>query len=145
MNRIRTLVPLIAAAILQTTPLLSGQQSAYVANVPFQFAVANTTLPAGTYRLNREGAFLHLQNEKRSAQITVTLINDDRISQNGSDLLVFDEVNGRYFFRELYSPSSGSCMKLALSRMEKQAVTLAAANGKPLSAPSQVTVAMGAQ
>ena len=145
MNRIRTLVPLIAAAILQTTPLSFGQHSADVANVPFQFAVANTTLPAGTYRLIREGAFLHLQNQKQSAQITVTLMSNDLISQNGSDLLIFDEVNGQYFFRELYSPSSGSCIKLALSRMEKQAVTLAAANGKPPAAPSQVTVAIGAQ
>jgi len=120
MNRIRTLIPLIATAILQITPNLVAQESGYQASVPFQFAVGETTLPAGTYRITRQGAFLHVQNQKNFT--TVFAVTDSTApSHDGQGHLVFDRVNGLYFLRELDAPSSTSSMRLSVSHMEKKA------------------------
>ena len=144
MNRTRTLIPLIAAAVLLITPSLRAQQNVFVADVPFQFGVDNKTLPAGTYRLTRQGAFLHIENREHPANVLVLSRNDDA-SPRANDALVFDYVNGLYFFRTLDTPSAGLGSGLGISRAEKQAMEIARATPQPSSATTQVTVATGAQ
>lgn len=122
MNRTRSLVSFVAAAIFLTTPSLIaqfGQQPSFQANVPFQFSVANKTLPAGVYHISREGFFLHVNSDSTGAY-AVAIKSD--ASKDGNALLIFDRVDGQYFLRRLVTPSSGTSLDLSTSSSEKKAI-----------------------
>lgn len=142
MNRIKSLIPLIAAAIFQITPSLTAQEIVFRADVPFQFSVDDKTLPAGTYRLIRQGEFLQVENEKQSAGAFAMLFAGDS-SHSGHDVLIFDRVNGTYFLRTIDDSSSGRCIQLPVSRTEKNAIKVMTATLKSPSpiAPTTVTLA----
>jgi hypothetical protein len=123
MNRTRSLVAsLVALGILQTTPsLIAQQESRYRANVPFQFSLDNKTLPAGEYRIIRQGVFLRLDSRTTGTYILVAI---GEPSHNGHTSLVFDRVNGAYYLRKLVAPSSNDSLDIPASRTEKKALAL---------------------
>lgn len=120
MNRTKSLVFLVVAAIVQTAPGLTAQQQDFEATVPFQFSAGNRTLPAGEYHISRRDAFLHIENRKDyTAAIILTSSGDP--SADGHVHLVFDEVNDQHFLRRVVAPASLGSIELAVSSAEKKA------------------------
>lgn len=92
---------------------------ALVVNVPFNFAVGNTTLPAGTYTIDRV-QFNNSNNlELRSADghssvFTSGIVN---LQFNGDPKLVFDRYGDQYFLHQIRT--AVGVHELAKSRAEK--------------------------
>ena len=118
MNRIKSLMFLLAAATLQTAPSLKAQQEMFSANVPFQFSTGDRTLPAGEYRITRHNAFLTVGNRRDSSSALILTSSSDS-SRDSQIRLVFDRVDDLYFLREVVAP--GDKLELAVSKAEKKA------------------------
>lgn len=144
MNRIKSLVFLAFAAILQGAPSLTAQQQTFEAKVPFQFSAGDKTLPAGEYRISRHDAFLHVKNQNGHAAVVLLTSAGDSFS-DGPALLVFDHVNDQYFLRRVVAAQSVGSIELAVTRAEKKARMdqrqLATAN--PPAATTQIVITGG--
>jgi len=96
------------------------------ANVPFAFAVANTTLPAGNYEIKRVDDNAPNVLELRSADGRTSVIFETENAQTRDDQaankteLVFDKFGDEYFFSQLWVSGSVSGSELPKSRMEKR-------------------------
>jgi len=118
MNRIKSLVFLLAAAILQTAPNLAAQEKVFDAKVPFEFFAGDRTMRAGEYRIRRHNAFLAIANREDFGSVLI-VASGANSSSNGQAHLVFDRVNDLLFLRGLVSPDDS--LELAVSRTEKKA------------------------
>lgn len=118
MNRIKILVFIVTASILQTASSLKAQQEVFSANVPFQFSVGNRTLPPGEYRVIRRNAFLTVENRRDSSSALVLASSADS-SRDSQARLIFDQVNDLYFLRGVVAPADS--IELAVSNTEKKA------------------------
>jgi hypothetical protein len=120
MNRIRNVVFLVVAAVVQTAPSLTAQQQDYKATVPFEFSAGDRTLPPGEYRISRRNTFLNIENRDGHASGFVLSSNGDP-STDGLVHLVFDEVNDQHFLRRVVAPASLGSIELTVSNAEKKA------------------------
>ena len=95
-------------------------------NVPFDFAVGNTTLPAGKYEIR--GLDDHAPNvlELRSANGRTTVVFDAESAQTRGDQieskneLIFNKFGDRYFLSQVWVAGSSFGNELPKSRMEKR-------------------------
>lgn len=96
------------------------------ANVPFAFAVGDTTLPAGNYEIKRVDDNAPNVLELRSADGRTSVIFETENAQTRDDQaaskteLVFDKFGDEYFFSQLWVSGSVSGSELPKSRMEKR-------------------------
>jgi hypothetical protein len=120
MNRVRIFAPLLAAAIL--LPLASSltAEQRVEFKVPFAFSVSDRVLPAGEYRIDRDGPFLHIEN-RDNHQIVILIARPGDNSKDGRIFLSFDQVNGTLFLRQLVDPNPTRSVNIAASKTEKQA------------------------
>lgn len=118
MNRIKSLIFLVTAAILQTAPSLKAQQQVFNAEVPFEFSIGNRTLPPGEYRVTRRNAFLTVENRRDSSSALV-LTSSAGSSRDSQTRLIFDRVDDLYFLRGIVAPVGG--IELAVSSTERKA------------------------
>jgi hypothetical protein len=93
---------------------------ALVVNVPFDFAVGNTTLPAGTYTIDRVQSNNSNNLELRSADGHSSAFTSGIVSLqfNGNPKLVFNRYGDQYFLHEIRT--AGGVHELARSRVEKK-------------------------
>jgi hypothetical protein len=118
MNRIKSLIFLVAATILQAAPSLKAQQEVFNAKVPFQFSAGDRTLPSGEYRITRRNAFLTIENRREFSSALILTSSADS-SRDSESRLIFDHVDDLYFLRGVVAPVGG--IELAVSRTEKKA------------------------
>ena len=107
MNRISA-VTLLAIASLATCGTAIAQGSNIKANIPFDFTVGNTWMPAGEYRIS--SPFREVV-EVRSADLTRTaeIVSSESHMELGSgSKLVFDKYGDQYFLRHVLCPSVAS-------------------------------------
>jgi hypothetical protein len=96
------------------------------ANVPFAFAVGDTTLPAGNYEIKRVDDNAPNVLELRSADGRTSVIFETENAQTRDDQaaskteLVFNKFGDEYFFSQLWVSGSVSGSDLPKSRMEKR-------------------------
>jgi len=96
------------------------------ANVPFAFAVGDTTLPAGNYEIKRVDDNAPNVLELRSADGRTSVIFETENAQTRDDQaaskteLVFNKFGDEYFFSQLWVSGSVSGSELPKSRMEKR-------------------------
>ena len=118
MNRIHAILLLIMASVAATGA--NAQEPTLKANIPFDFVVGNTWMPAGEYTITsptRE--ILVLRTAGHSASVVST--EDYAESKAGSEL-VFDKYGEQYFLHEVLSPKTASMnLEVALSKTEKSA------------------------
>ncbi|HZU43202.1 MAG TPA: hypothetical protein VE994_11050 [Terriglobales bacterium] len=92
------------AAVLMIAPLLAHAQSEVTTfNVPFDFMVGKTMMPAGHYAVQTNASHnnLMIRNEHRSAVVTTQTI--DASAGNGhSARLLFRHFDGRYALAEMW-------------------------------------------
>ena len=76
-----------------------------VANIPFDFTVGNTTLPAGEYVVQRiaSPAALFVQNKETYEAATVLVISVEDRSSLGEAKLVFDRHGNEHSLSQVWS------------------------------------------
>jgi hypothetical protein len=122
MNRIST-IALLAIASLATCAGAFGQDRALKANIPFDFTVGNTWMPAGEYIISSPfgGQVLELRNPHKSAFVTVIGSMSYDESNSGSKL-VFDTYGDSYFLRHVLCPTVASLnLDVPQGKAEKRA------------------------
>lgn len=120
MKRIRVLTLLLAATFLQFLPRLQAQEIAK-AKVPFDFAVNETTLPAGDYLISRLGDFLRIQSQDTSDGVYVIPHCAGEVASEGQSRLIFDNQDGLYFLRSIATPSFKTSVDLPVSKLHRNA------------------------
>ena len=99
------------------------------ANVPFDFTVSDTRLPAGKYEIRRLDDEVSNALEIRSANgrtaVAFTVDDaqrpDDQIANKTE--LIFDKVGDRYFLSQVWVAGSASGSELPKSRLQKRLAT----------------------
>lgn len=95
------------------------------ADIPFQFHVGNTTLPAGRYTIHElEGNLKVLQissaDSKQSALFDVESAQA-RTTPDKAEM-IFNKYGDRYFLSEMFDAGNADGSRLAPSRDEKRAI-----------------------
>jgi hypothetical protein len=123
---------LTIGSLAMSQPVSAQSRTALaVVNIPFPFQTELQTLPAGTYRIDRESSHIVLLLGPGDANGFVRM-NDaikSRRSDNGT--LVFDRLGDKYFLRQIWTAGSTDGLESPMSRVEKQ--SLVAANLKAAS------------
>ena len=114
-----------AIALFALATLVAGtakaQNHSVKATVPFDFAVGNAHIPAGTYTVSSTGSssIVRLQND--SAKVNVFGIGFADGKQSQTSKLVFDRYGDRYFLREILCARGDMNVQLPVSKSEKWA------------------------
>jgi hypothetical protein len=120
MKRI-TAIALFSIASLATSIGAVAQQG-MKANIPFDFTVGNTKMPAGEYKITSPGEHeVRLQSANNASIATVVSLhsNGERVPQNE---LVFLKYGNRYFLHRVLSASSSAMdVDIATGKAEKEA------------------------
>lgn len=120
MNRIST-IALFAIASLTTCTGAFAQDRVIKANIPFDFAVGDTWMPAGEYTISTpyRGSL-----EVRSADLNKTAIitsNQSYDESRAGSKLVFDRYGNQYFLHEVLCPTLSSLnLDVPKGKTEKQ-------------------------
>jgi hypothetical protein len=98
----------------------NAQELALKANIPFDFTVGNTRMPAGEYTITSSiQEVLVLRTAGHIASVASSEINTE--SKSGSEL-VFDRYGNQYFLHDVLCPEAASLnLEVAPSKAEKNA------------------------
>ena len=120
MNRISAIAMLTTLASVATCTGAIAQESQLKANIPFDFTVGNTWMPAGEYTISTPMRLvLELRSSGHVASV-VTLESND--ASNSGSKLVFDKYGDQYFLHEVLCPSVHSLnLDITASKAEKKA------------------------
>ena len=120
------LLAVLAAAGLLTLSPLTAQSRAIDFNIPFQFYVGNTTLPAGQYGIAFDYSFNRVLMSATSLDDALWIL-PQRISNSGQDLvagtvtLKFHRYGDTYFLREVWRGGREEGLSLPMTKAEKRA------------------------
>jgi hypothetical protein len=121
MKRI-TAIAICALASLVTAGSAVAQGRTVKATVPFDFAVGNSHLPAGTYTISsadsRSLTGLAIRSDSGKITVLTTAFADGKQSKTGK--LVFDKYGDQYFMREILCSNADINMELPVSKAEKK-------------------------
>jgi hypothetical protein len=122
MKRITVLAYLAATLILMISMgSASARAQAPEFKVPFDFAVGNQVLPAGTYEVSYYAPKNAIMIRSEDGRFHVlTAIQPDDPSTSGSEA-VFTRYGNRYFLHEVLCGAVSMNVALPTSRLEKQA------------------------
>jgi hypothetical protein len=117
MNRIPAIFLITLASVAATGA--NAQEPALKANIPFDFTVGNTWMPAGEYTITapiREVLLL------RTAGHSASIVSSENNAESSDSKLVFDRYGNQYFLHEVLCPNVASLnLDVAPSKAEKNA------------------------
>ena len=118
MNRIVAIFLITMASVAATEA--NAQQPALKANIPFDFAVGNTWMPAGEYTITSP---IEQVLVLRAAGHSASLVSSKTYAESKSgSKLVFDKYGNQYFLHEVLCPNVASLnLEVAASKAEKSA------------------------
>ena len=121
MNRISA-VTLLAVASLATCGRAIAQQSIIKANIPFNFTVGNTWMPAGEYTISSPlQHMVQLQSADHAKTVEIVSSQSYNESRSGSEL-VFDKFGDQYFLHRVLCPRITSLnLDVPQGKAEKEA------------------------
>jgi hypothetical protein len=144
-SRRRHLLSLFVAALLALT-IYSGKAQAQVtdgldANIPFQFHVGNSNLPAGEYRIrvldDSDLTVMEIMSADGATSALFQVENTDAKSTPDKSELIFNKYGDQYFLAKMFEEGSSSGSQVVESAYEKkiskqatQAEEHVAANGR---------------
>ncbi len=116
-------IALFATATLMTAGSASAQSAMLKVNVPFDFTVNSTVLPAGNYTLGFDSTFpnrLIIQGRIRSIKAGA-FVQRGFIGQGKEDSLIFHRYGSKYFLSEVGFDSASDGVSLPVTKLERQA------------------------
>jgi hypothetical protein len=138
-NTNRNLRVLAAAFALLVTATASAQTTQIRTNVPFNFIVNGSPLPAGEYSFEPlySGGKVLLIRSVNSGTGNMVAVNEERSSDPSSPTkLVFHRYGDQYFLAEIRIAGDNIVRQVPRSRREKQAAMNSSTQGVVLSAAS---------
>ena len=142
-----TMLTMIVAIAFATAVVSAKAQSSttVVSNIPFEFIVADKTLPAGEYRVNRAlGNALTISTTDSSAAAS-RLTHEIQPNKDKRARLVFHRYGDRYFLAEVWTGAGDVGRQLVKSRqeraIEREMSSLASKTEQGECGPEFVTVA----
>jgi hypothetical protein len=108
---------------LGSTEYASAQSGTPLAevNIPSAFQTAIQTLPAGTYRIDREsGHLILLKGPAQAGFVDMHPAVKHRAADHG--YLVFDRYGDKYFLRQIWTAGSTDGLECPKSRGEKESL-----------------------
>jgi hypothetical protein len=142
-TRITSILGLIACA-LTIGPLASTQSAlaqsptpVAVVDIPFAFHTPMQTLPAGSYRIDRESRNLLLL--KGTGSTSGFVIIHDAIKTQAPDrgMVVFERYGDTYYLRQVWTAGNSTGLECAKGKAEKESM-----QAKNMPAPSSVELAL---
>ncbi len=116
----RVLIALTLFAVLMVPA--TQAQSIWKAEIPFDFAVGNTRLPAGEYEVkpkSNSGVILIQGQDARSSAYAMTIVGQAGKPSDVSKL-VFNRYGDQYFLSKIWTPFSNTGRELTESRLERE-------------------------
>jgi hypothetical protein len=112
----------LAIGSLASTQSASAQTTIAKVTIPFDFQLGSQTLPAGTYRVDRESANLVLMegSGKASAYLVMNAASRNKAPDHG--IVSFDRTGGKYYLRQIWTAGNQSGLESPQSRAEKAAL-----------------------
>jgi hypothetical protein len=95
-------------------------------NIPFDFVIGDTTMPAGTYELSRLDDDMQSVLQLRSVKGRTAVAFDTERTQTSNDQavhkteLLFNKVGNQYFLSQIWVAGDAEGRELIPSRMEKK-------------------------
>jgi hypothetical protein len=122
MKRTIAAFALFAATTIALATHASAQEQPFQATVPFNFTVGGRELPTGNYLVRTFGnRQVQIQNMHQNISAYALAYAGNRLKDENKKL-VFDEVGGQYFLREIVSTSQA--VEFPKSESETRAQTL---------------------
>jgi hypothetical protein len=112
----------LAIGSLASTQSASAQETIAKVTIPFAFQTTSQTLPAGTYRVERESAnLIRLEGPgKASGYVLMHAASRSKASTHGS--LSFDRTGGKYYLRQIWTAGDATGLECPKSHAEKAAL-----------------------
>jgi hypothetical protein len=112
----------LAIGSLASTQSASAQTTIAKVTIPFDFQTSNQTLPAGTYRVEREsGSLILLQGAGKSSGF-VMMHAASRSKAPDHGILSFDRTGGKYYLRQIWTAGDATGLECPKSHAEKAAL-----------------------
>jgi len=131
MKTLKTAILSLGAAALLGASGLYAQTAK--ADIPFEFSVQNTTLPAGEYTMQRtsltSGAMLVRNVETRKTVVVLAPSNVTELKGATDNVALFHRIGDRYFLAEV--KTDAVCGQVAPSKLERE---IASAGNQPVAA-----------
>jgi hypothetical protein len=128
----------LTVGMLSSTPSASAQISTNLAvvDIPFAFQTSTRqTLPAGTYRINREsGQLILLRGPAKSGFVQVH--DTIKLHAPNRGYLVFDRYGDKYFLRQIWTAGETVGLESPKSRAEKETM-----QAKNMQSPTSIELA----
>jgi hypothetical protein len=122
----------LAIGSLASTQSASAQNTTIAkVTIPFAFQMGTQTLPAGTYRVDRESPGLILLQGSGKASGFVVMHAASRSKASDHGMISFDRTGDKYYLRQIWTAGNPTGLECPKSRAEKAA--LVAVNEEPVS------------
>jgi hypothetical protein len=103
---------------------IQAQTSTARANVPFDFRMGPSILPAGTYVIQQSGAVLTVREEGGTRRSAMKLtVPTSRASVSSQPKMEFHRYGSDYFLAAIWSPDSHEGRALPTSKLEKELIS----------------------
>ena len=112
----------LAIGSLASTQSASAQTSIAKVTIPFDFQTGKQTLPAGTYRVERESPNLIKLEGPGKAGGYVLMHDAIKTKAPAQGMLSFDRTGGKYYLRQIWTAGNPTGLECAKSRAEKAAL-----------------------
>jgi len=116
----QNLFPLLAVVLLATGLATAQMDRPIKANIPFDFVVGKTALPAGEYRVSRlsDLGVLSLVGDAGAAMVGSHAIQAN--ASSGSTKLIFHRYDDQYFLSQIWVEGENRGSELPKSNLEKE-------------------------
>jgi len=122
MKHIISALTFIALASFTAIVPALAQERTVIADVPFDFAVGNRVLPAGTYRVSSMKNVFEVRIDSHAQRSTTFIMGYPGEREAGEpSKLVFDKIGNNYFLKKIVAASAGTSMIVPKSKLEKKA------------------------
>jgi hypothetical protein len=129
MKTLKTIILSVGAVALLSASGLYAQTKA-TANIPFDFSVQNTTLPAGEYTMSTSHDVMWIRNVETNKAILVLAPESPYKGAQDKNVVRFHRIGDRYFLAEV--KTDGVRGHLAPSKLERELT--AEGGGQPMAA-----------
>ncbi len=139
MKRTTSAIALFVASLFITAGVWAQSVRA---NVPFDFTINNTAVPAGTYTISSTSSdVLRIYSDQKHVHLMTTALMDPS-NAGKANVLVFHKYGDQYFLSEIRSKDSSSMnLRLPVWKSEKRAQAARTQEaGIPLSSDVQVAL-----
>jgi hypothetical protein len=121
----KTALTLVGAlSLLLVAGSAFAQSNEVRANVPFDFVVNKTTMPAGTYQIVNGGTLgsetIAIRGMNIKASKLVTTSREESSKPSAKTKLVFHRLGDRYFLSQIWVEGSDSVRQLPKSQLESE-------------------------